>query len=79
MQTQSTEFKTGTLKWFDRKRGFGFVIPDEAGPDVFIHANLFNQREIEPEQYMRLKYKDAKGKKGVMAFDVERVEKETVH
>ena len=79
MTKQPIEFKTGTLKWFDVNRGFGFLIPDEAGPDVFVHANLFNRREIEPEQFMRIEYRDTRGKKGIMAFDLREMEEKQVH
>ena len=28
---------TGVIKWFDRKKGFGFVTPNEGGDDIFVH------------------------------------------
>lgn len=30
---------TGTVLWFKEKKGFGFIKPDEAGPDLFIHIS----------------------------------------
>ncbi|MCS0501356.1 cold-shock protein [Ancylobacter mangrovi] len=28
---------TGTVKWFNGQRGYGFIQPDQDGPDVFVH------------------------------------------
>ena len=28
------------VKWFDPKKGFGFLIPESGGPDVLLHANV---------------------------------------
>ena len=33
---------TGTVKWFNPTKGFGFISQDKAGKDVFVHSNELN-------------------------------------
>ena len=37
---------TGTVKWFSVARKYGFIVPDEAGKDVFLHMSALNAAEI---------------------------------
>ena len=41
---------TGTVKWFNDSKGFGFITPDEGGPDLFAHHT-----EIQMSGYKSLK------------------------
>lgn len=38
--SDTTRFVAGHVKWFDAVKGFGFVVADEGGPDILLHANV---------------------------------------
>ena len=62
---------TGTVKWFNEEKGFGFITQEDGGPDVFVHF-----RAIVGDGFRTLKegqavsYETEEGPKGLQASDV---------
>jgi CspA family cold shock protein len=54
---KATALQTGTVKWFNATKGYGFIQPENGGPDAFVHisaverAGLDSLREGERVQY----------------------------
>ena len=38
---------TGTVKWFNSEKGYGFVEPDEGGKDVFVHISAVQRSGLD--------------------------------
>ena len=65
---------TGKVKWFNAEKGFGFIVPDDGGKDVFVHRN--NVSGLDWEDGLRdgeeVDYDVERGPKGLAAVNVER-------
>ena len=58
----------GTVKWFNSEKGFGFIAPDEGGPDVFVHYSAIDGsgfRNLEENQ--QVTFEVTQGPKGPQA------------
>ncbi len=61
---------TGTVKWFNASKGFGFIQPDDGSKDVFVHisavegAGLSTLNEGQKVQFELVKGKDGKTSAG---------------
>ena len=61
----------GTVKWFDDKKGYGFITPDDGGDDVFVHhSNISGEGFHTLSDGQAVEYEIGEGRKGPQAMDV---------
>ncbi len=59
---------TGTVKWFNPHKGFGFIEPDEGGDDAFVHISAVERAGLSGlSEGQRVNYELQPGQKGKMA------------
>lgn len=62
---------TGTVKWFNSEKGFGFIEQDGGGPDVFAHfSNIAADGYRELQEGQRVSFEVTQGQKGPQAANI---------
>jgi CspA family cold shock protein len=63
---------TGTVKWFNDAKGFGFITPDEGGEDLFAHFSAIQSNGFKSlQENQRVQFEVTSGPKGKQASNIQ--------
>ena len=66
---------TGTVKWFNDQKGYGFIRPDDGGKDVFVHHSSIEMKGFRTlQEGDKVSYDIENGSKGLQAVRVRRAQ-----
>ena len=62
---------TGTVKWFNKTKGFGFIVPDEGDKDVFVHITAVLESGLqELSEGQKVSFESVEEPKGLKAVEI---------
>ena len=66
---------TGTVKWFNDAKGFGFISPDNGGEDLFAHFSAIQSQGFKTlAENQKVSYDVTTGPKGLQATNIRPIE-----
>ena len=64
--------QTGTVKWFNDSKGFGFITPDAGGDDLFAHFSAIQGNGFKSlQEGQRVSFETVRGPKGAQAANIQ--------
>ena len=64
--------ETGTVKWINDAKGFGFITPDNGGEDLFAHFSAINSNGFKSlQENQRVSFEETTGPKGKQASNIQ--------
>jgi cold shock protein len=62
--------RTGTLKWFDEVKGYGYIVPTDGGEDIFVRKSAFEQAGFGASEGQTLAFEVSRETDGLQAIQL---------
>ena len=70
--TREGSMATGTVKWFNDAKGYGFITPDDGGEDLFAHFSAINMSGFKTlKEGQKVSFEVTQGPKGKQASNIQ--------